>query len=130
MTECERLCGDSDKTNINRAEKHNTDVIVHLGSFLRPGCSFISIALNLMDIGIMFFYDETHKITSGLSLCFSQTQIDEQKERLKAINARPIKKVAEAKARKKRKVSIFLSDVLTLKILSNNINKFLRPRVF
>ncbi len=34
-----------------------------------------------------------------------QEQMEVYKERMKAINARPIKKIAEAKARKKRKVS-------------------------
>ena len=34
----------------------------------------------------------------------TKEQVEESKERLKAINAQPIKKIAEAKARKQRKV--------------------------
>lgn len=36
-----------------------------------------------------------------------QGEIEEYKMKMKALNARPIKKIAEAKARKKRKVGWF-----------------------
>lgn len=42
-----------------------------------------------------------------LSYFIMQGEIEEYKMKMKALNARPIKKIAEAKARKKRKVGWF-----------------------
>ena len=36
----------------------------------------------------------------------SQDEVQQEKERLRAIDARPIKKVAEAKARKQRRMAV------------------------
>lgn len=48
------------------------------------------------------------KHTSFIILSFiMQGEIEEYKMKMKALNARPIKKIAEAKARKKRKVGWF-----------------------
>ena len=44
---------------------------------------------------------------------YSQDQVNAYKERLKLINAAPIKKIAEAKARKKRKVKFVLLLIVT-----------------
>lgn len=42
-----------------------------------------------------------------LNYFIMQGEIEEYKMKMKALNARPIKKIAEAKARKKRKVGWF-----------------------
>lgn len=39
-------------------------------------------------------------------MAISQEEVQAEKERLKAIDARPVKKVAEAKARKQKRVAV------------------------
>ena len=53
-----------------------------------------------------WFADEEKKHTS-IQLPITREEVSYYKERLKAINARPMKKLMEAQARKKRKVRNF-----------------------
>ena len=56
-------------------------------------------------------------IYSFFSFYWIQDQVDAYKERLKLINAAPIKKIAEAKARKKRKVCLQSFQLFYKKII-------------
>ena len=63
-------------------------------------------------------YEKKHLRTA---LPISQERINYYKERQKQIDARPIKKIVEAKARKQRKVSLILSSII-LTLIENDMN--------